>query len=169
MNTPKTLNSILNIIIFLIIISLVLGVLFTILTLTGSTLSFMPPETLENYSKHTPDIYIFMGLTLGVYLIFGYGLFRLKKAAKLFLSNNIYNEDLSKNINVSGICMIVSGIFWWLFDGLGAIHFKNSFSIGVSEKTFIYLFFVAIGLFMMLVSKVFNNARQLKEENDLTI
>lgn len=110
-----------------------------------------------------------MVLTLLVYFIFVFGIFRLKKASNLFLTNDFYNPELIKNINISGKSMILSGVFWWLLGGLGSIHFKKSISLEVSEKTFIYLFIIVIGLFMMLMSKVFENAIALKEENDLTI
>jgi hypothetical protein len=76
---------------------------------------------------------------------------------------------LGKNSNLAGKCFILSGVFWWLIDGLSSIHFNNEFSIGVSEKTFIYLFIIVIGLFFMLTSRLFDKALELKNENDLTI
>ena len=169
MNTAKTLFTTLNALIFIIILAIGIGLLLTILSISG-----VSPEgiNLKNEISNTElsvTHYLFMGLNLLIYFIFIYGLFKLRIVAKLFLDNTLYNTELGKNSNLSGKCFVLSGVFWWLFDGLSSIHFNNAFSIGVSEKTFIYLFFIVIGLFLMLTSKLFDNAFALKNENDLTI
>ncbi len=169
MDAPKLLNNILNIIIYLIILSILIGFVFTALALTGTYMSFISSESISKFSKHTPDIYFFIILNLMVYTVFIYGIIKFKKVAELLLNKKIYDEKLSKNVNISGKCFVICGVFWWLFDSLGSIHFNDSITIGVSEKTFLYLFFIAIGLFMMLVSEVFDSAREEKNLNDLTI
>ncbi len=169
MNSAKTLFTTLNTLIFIIILALGIGFLFTVLSISGVS------TELVNFKNEIPNTtlsashYIFMGLNLLIYFIFIYGLFKLRIVAKLFLNNTFYDVELGKNSNLSGKCFVLSGVFWWLFDGLSSIHFNNTVSIGVSEKTFVYLFFIVIGLFLMLTSKIFDDAFDLKNENDLTI
>ncbi len=172
MNTAKSLFSTLNILIFLILLALGLGLLFTILSVIGIT-DISPTFEVDGnkiaYSDLSSAHYIFMGLNLIFYGIFIYGLLKLRMVAKLMLANDIYHSSLSINTDLAGKSFVLTGTFWWLFDGLSSIHFNNEFSIGVSDKTFIYLFIICIGLFLMLTSKLIDNAIQLKTENDLTI
>jgi hypothetical protein len=168
MDTPKTLFSTLNALIFVIILAITIGFLITILSVSG----VISEPTFKNdisFSDLGWTHYLFMALNLIVYSVFIYGLFRLRIVSKLFLNNTFYNSELGKNSNLAGKCFILSGVFWWLIDGLSSIHFNNEFSIGVSEKTFIYLFIIVIGLFFMLTSRLFDRALELKNENDLTI
>lgn len=168
MDTPKTLFSTLNALIFIIILAIAIGLLITVLSVSGA----IPEATFKNeilLSELDRTHYLFMALNLIVYAVFIYGLFKLRIVSKLFLNNTFYDSELSKNSNLAGKCFVLSGVFWWLFDGLSSIHFNNKISIGVSEKTFIYLFFIVIGLFFMLTSKLFDKALELKNENDLTI
>jgi hypothetical protein len=168
MDSSKTLFTTLNALIFVIILAIIGGLLLTILSISG-----VYTDSIVNNDISFSDLgwthYLFMALNLIVYSVFIYGLFRLRIVSKLFLNNTFYNSELGKNSNLTGKCFILSGVFWWLIDGLSSIHFNNEFSIGVSEKTFIYLFIIVIGLFFMLISRLFDKALELKNENDLTI
>ncbi|WGH76232.1 DUF2975 domain-containing protein [Tenacibaculum tangerinum] len=168
MDTPKTLFSTLNAFIFLIIIAISFGLMLTILSAFGTI-----PDSMFKSEVSFPEldwvVYLFMTLNLIVYGVFVYGLFKLRKVSKLFLNGTFYDLELGKNCSLAGKSFILSGVFWCLFDGLSSIYFKNEFSIGVSDKTFIYLFFIVMGLFLMLTSKLFDRALELKKENDLTI
>lgn len=168
MDIPKTLFSTLNTLIFVIILAITIGLLITILSVSG----VISETTFKNeilFSDLDWTHYLFMALNLIVYSVFIYGLFKLRIVSKLFLNNTFYDSELGKNSNLAGKCFILAGVFWWLFDGLSSIHFNNEFSIEVSEKTVIYLFFIVIGLFLMLTGKLFDKALELKNENDLTI
>ena len=169
MDTPKTLFTTLNALIFIIILAIGAGLLLTVLSVSEVSSESINFKNEIPYTDLDGFHYLFMGLNLLIYFIFIYGLFKLRIVAKLFLNNTFYDSRLGKNCNLSGKCFVLSGVFWWLFDGLSTIHFNNTLSIGVSEKTFIYLFFIVIGLFLMLTSKLFDNAFELKNENDLTI
>ncbi len=172
MNTAKTLFTTLNVLIFLTLLSIGLGLILSFFSFTELgeiDYSFTFDGNKIAISDLTIAHYIFMGLNLIFYFVFIFGLIKLRTAAKLILSNNIYNPSLSMNTDLAGKSFILTGVFWWLFDGLSSIHFDNTLSIGVSDKTFIYLFIICIGLFFMLTSKLFTNAIQLKTENDLTI
>ena len=172
MNTEKTLFSTLNVLIFLILLAIGFGLIFSILSMTG-VIGVTPSITINGHEIGHNDLtvahYIFMGLNLIFYGVFIFGLFKLRVVAKLILQNDIYNPSLSINSELAGKDFVLTGTFWWLFDGLSNLHFNNKLSIGVSDKTFVYLFIICIGLFLMLTSKLITNAIQLKAENDLTI
>jgi len=168
MDTSKTLFSTLNVLIFVIILAISIGLIITFLSASG----VISEATFKNeilFSDLNWTHYLFMALNLVVYFVFIYGLFKLRAVSKLFLKRSFYDSQLGKNSSLAGKAFILSGVFWWLFDGLSSIHFNNKFSIGVSDKTFIYLFFIVMGLFLMLTSQSFDKALELKNENDLTI
>jgi len=169
MNTTKSLYSVLNVLIFLVILAISIGVIFTGLSMAGinfESVNFMDPQSI---TELTGAHYIFMALNLIFYIVFIFGLWKLRNVAKLFLNNTFYDSALGRNCDFAGKSFVLAGVFWWLFDGLSSIHFDRQFSIAVSDKTFVYLFIIAIGLFLMLTSKLFDNALELKTENELTI
>lgn len=169
MNTSKTLFSTLNVLIILVILAIGAGIVITTLAISGVNFENFKVISGVSLQELTAAHYLFMGLNLILYFVFIYGLFKLRIVAKLFLNNTFYDSELGKNSALAGKSFVLSGVFWWLFDGLSTIHFDQEFSIGVSEKTFVYLFFIVIGLFLMLSSNLFDNAFELKSENDLTI
>ncbi len=169
MNTSKVLFNLLSILIFLVILAIVVGIVITVLSIMGigsENLSFNGNHSIEDL---TSTHFIFMGLNVIFYIVFIYGLFKLRTVAQLFLNNTFYDSELGKNCDLAGKSFILAAVFWWFFDGLSNMFIDHEVSIGVSDKTFIYLFIIAIGLFLMLTSKLFDKALELKSENDLTI
>jgi len=170
MDSAKTLYQILNLIIILILLSIGVGILLFGLIFFG----ILPIETaamqsdLLQYTKD-PGLYVFIILILAVYGVFIYGALKLRQATKLLVAHKFYTTELTSRVILSGKCMIITGVFAWLVDGLSSLYFKQEIQIGLSEKTFIYLFMIAMGLFMMLMGKVLEDAKNLKEESDLTI
>lgn len=169
MNTSKVLYTTLNALIFLVILAIAAGIIISALSISGVAFENAKLSNDTPFSELTGAHYLFMGLNLIFYIVFIYGLFKLRSVAKLFLNNTFYDSELGKNSALSGKSFVLAGVFWWLFDGLSTIHFDHNLSIGVSDKTFIYLFIIVIGMFLMLTSKLFDNALELKSENDLTI
>ena len=170
MDSAKTLYNILNTILILITLAIGIGLVLFFLVffnvLPANTVSYRPD--LITY-KNDVELYGFIALMLMVYTVFTYGIWKLKEATKLLMGHDFYNIELIKRITISGKCMVLTGVFAWLTDGLSNIYFKQFTSISLTEKTFIYLFIIAVGLFMMLVGRVINDAKQHKEENELTI
>lgn len=107
-------------------------------------------------------------LTYGMML---FALWFLKKSARYFMDNNLLKEVVSRNLNKSGVFLIlaafgalVSYIAIWIasFDG-------SVVSLQYGDNIFIPLFLAIIGLFFKMISNTLTNARLVKEENDLTI
>ncbi len=168
MKSAKTLHSILSIIIYLILLVIAVGIIMLVLFLTGILDTSTIFNDITEYLKD-PSLYVFMGLILIVYGIFVYGLCQLRAAAKGFISHQFYDINHLKNLSIAGKCFVLTGTFAWLFDGLSSIYFQSKFSLSMNDKTFMYLFIIAIGLFIMIIGQALNDARQLKEENELTI
>ena len=169
MDSAKTLYSILNLIIFLIIFSIGIGLIMTVLILFNvidGPLALKP-----DFVDYKNDImqYVFMAFKLIVYIVFISGLLKLRFATKLLLEKDFYKFELIKALGFAGKAIVITGILSWLIDGLSHIYFNDEISISISEKTFVYLFVTAMGLFLMLMGNVINDAKNLKQENDLTI
>lgn len=169
MNSAKTLYSILTILISLIVLSISIGFIISILVFSGAmegTVTFQP-----GFEAYKTDVvlYLFMALILIIYVIFIAGLLKLRQATKLLLNQKFYTSKLIHTTIFSGKCLVIVGIFSWLIDGLSSMYFEDVISISISEKTFIYLFITAMGLFLMLMGDVIKSAKTIKEENELTI
>lgn len=169
MSSARTLFSILNVIIFLLLISIGLGIFFFVMMLFGVDQDFINIDKDVLSFRTEGMIIVYTILRLGIYAVFIAALRKLRKATKLLLKKDFYNNELILALLTSGKFMVISGIFSWCIDGVGKVFFKFKFSIGLSEKTLVYLFIISMGLFLMLMSSVLKDAKVVKEENDLTI
>ena len=141
---------------------------FGILTTSVSNVATQSIEDVE-------DLSIFYWLAVGFafisYIILLIALFYLKKASKHFLDNNLLKLMVIKNLSFSGRSLLIvalttfiSYIFIWL------VNFDNgNVSLTYGNNIFIPLFLAIIGLFFQIISNTLDNARKVKEENDLSI
>ena len=169
MNSARTLYLILNTIFILLLVGIGLGVFFYVTLLFGVEQGFVDADMDKTNFKTEVMHTFYTILRLGVYAIFIKAIWELRKATKLFLKKDFYNNELLKRLFTSGKFMVASGVSIWCINGISDVFFKFRFSIGLSEKTLVYLLLIAIGLFLMLMSSVLNDAKILKEETDLTI
>jgi hypothetical protein len=169
MNSAKTLYTILNVIIILILISIGLGVLFFVLPLFGVKQDFIGLGGDVLIYKTERMLYGFTLLKLGVYAVFVAALWKLRKATKLVLKKDFFNTELISGMFISGKLMLQSSVFLWFIDAMGNMFYKRKVFIGISEKTLVYLLIIAIGLFLMLMSTVLRDTKAIKDENDLTV
>ena len=169
MNSARTLYLILNTIIILLLVGIGLGVFFYVMLLFGVEQGFvgidMDKDSFKTIAMHT----FYTILRLVVYAIFIKALWNLRTVIKLFLNKDFYNNTLINALSTSGKLMAIAGVFRWCIDEISDIFFKFRFTIGLSEKTLMCLFVVAIGLLLMLMSTVLRDTKAIKEENDLTI
>ncbi|AXT18778.1 hypothetical protein D7030_05915 [Flavobacteriaceae bacterium AU392] len=169
MNTARILYSILNVIIFLLLIGIGLGIFFFVMILFGVKQDFLGiDEGLVSF-KTEAMLYVYTILRLGVYVVFVVTLWNMRKATKLLLKKDFYNKELINALSTSGKLMVIAGISSWCINGISNVFFKFKFLIGLSEKTLVYLLIIAMGLFFMLISTVLRDTKIIKEENDLTI
>ncbi|WP_405574988.1 hypothetical protein [Winogradskyella sp. Asnod2-B02-A] len=169
MNSAKTLYTILNVIIFLILMSIGIGIFILAMILLGIKQDFIGLKYDALTFKTEKLLYIFTFLELLVYAVFVDALLKLRKATKLLLKNDFYNTELTNGMFNSGKLMVFSSVALWLIDEIGNMFYKRQVILGLSEKTLVYLLIIAMGLFLMLMSTVFKDTKAIKEENDLTI
>ncbi|RZJ73293.1 DUF2975 domain-containing protein [Flavobacterium sp.] len=94
----------------------------------------------------------------------------LRRIVKSFVKREIFTDDVIKNFNLVGICLLIStlvvGIPNFIYHAI--FHSKVGFELEVGSFDSGILS-IALALFFMVLSEVFKIAKHLKEENDLTL
>ena len=116
------------------------------------------------------------------FILFIIAIYYLRKSTSSFLKSDFYTEEITKNLKKVGILFVFIGVSTILIMLIFAIYIQGIMQNLVQINPFIsYLnmfastidlksiFLIIIGLFFLLFSKSFENARLLKQENDLTI
>lgn len=169
MNSAKTLYSILNIIIFLLLIGVGLGIFFFTSILFGVEQEIISlEEDVANFKTET-KFYFFTILRLAVYVVFIVALMKWRKVTKLLLKDDFYNQELIQSLFYAGRVMVIATVSSWCIDWIGNLFFRFKFIVGLTEKSLVYLLIIAVGLFLMLMSIILRDTKAIKEENDLTI
>lgn len=103
--------------------------------------------------------------------VFIYGIYLLKKVVLLFMENKIFDDQVILLLNKIGKILILSAIL----KGIPILFFEIfSFQeIGIGSKNENYIGFhfpiYVLALFFMVLSEVFKIAKNLKDENELTV
>jgi hypothetical protein len=103
-------------------------------------------------------------------LLFLYTISLLRKVIVHFIKSEIFNEEVIQLLNKIGKIMIAST----LIKGIPLILYKFIFSNNLAETSHINHFDyhfsgIGLGLFFMVLSEVFKIAKDMKEENELTV
>lgn len=94
----------------------------------------------------------------------------LRRNVKSFVKREIFTDEVVRNFNYIGWCLLISTFVYGVpsFIYRAVVHEKvgldleiGSFDSGILS--------VALALFFMVLSEVFRIAKNLKEENDLTL
>lgn len=112
-------------------------------------------------------------LLIGVltYLLFFKGLFHLKKVASALLLNIFFSSKIVINLNKSGKNFVFTGLLYLvtlIIIWIGNIS-KGKFSLTYNILTIIPFLLIIFGLFFIIQSNALEMAKDLKDENDLTI
>ncbi|NRB84339.1 MAG: hypothetical protein HRU49_11280 [Winogradskyella sp.] len=169
MGSAKTLYLILNVIIFLLLVGMGLGIFFFATILFGVEQNIVYTEEVAANFKTEAKFYFFTILRLGVYVVFIVALMKWRKVIKRMLENDFYNQELIQSLFFSGKIMVIAAISSWCIDWIGNLFFRLKFIVGLTEKSLVYLLIIAVGSFLMLISSVLKESQAIKEENDLTI
>ena len=171
MRPPILLKTILDICFIFSAFSLVVFLISLIITFsTGTDLSFVsiekPPENINNFAL--------WGLILIEVIktcAFVYGLYVLRKLFRSFFGNKLYTKLQIASLNLSGRLICLSVILGAVSEFLKAMIMDSriSLNLGIELSFSSFWIILAFGIFLIFLSKVFANARQLKQENELTI
>lgn len=113
--------------------------------------------------------FMLLGLVIA-YCFFVYGLFLFRKVLVLFSKRQIFEDSVIILLNKIGKFFLIASLLAVLMDFLGKLYIENKVEFGIEGGFFdSFLFTASLGLFFMVLSEVFANAKNIKEENDLTI
>lgn len=110
-------------------------------------------------------------LRLIAYIIFLRGLFYLRKMARHLLSNQFFSEKIIHNLNRTGFHFFYAGILslaililTWVSKLMG-----GKLELTYDNNLMIPLFLTIVGVFFLIQSHSLKIAKDLKEENELTV
>ena len=110
MSSARTLYLILNVIIFLLLMSIGIGIFVLGMILLGVKQDFiLIDEDVLIYKRETM-LYGFTFLKLVVYAVFIVALWKLRKATKSLLKKDFYNTELISGMFSSGKLMVLSSV-----------------------------------------------------------
>lgn len=109
-------------------------------------------------------IFCFIG-----YCFFVYGVFQLRKVLALFSKRIIFDIQVIHLLNQVGKCFLLASLLSCISLFAYNIFHKPHFSIEFGGDFSSFLFTASLGLLFMVFSEVFKIAKQIKEENDLTV
>jgi len=118
---------------------------------------------------------IFVGLLISVLFIIG--ILNLRKTMKFMTHGDYFSEKVTTNFKSAGTLFVIVGslgiivpliLMLFVISNIN-VGMATNYNFGSSMPTNSPLFTIIIGLFFILMSYVFTQARLLKQENDLTI
>jgi hypothetical protein len=110
-------------------------------------------------------------LGLITYIIFLRGLYYLRKMARHLLSNKHFSEKIIKNLKKSGNHFLLTGIISFILYALLWIYkiYGGKFELSYDSNILIPLFLTIIGMFFIIQSNTLDLAKNINEENELTV
>lgn len=181
MKTISILRVLINILFFLLLTALVVGfVYFLILMFFPEVLPFYLRGFRMLFSSQFFNWKISLIPIVSVinFILFVISIFYLKRCVKPFSRSDFYTLRVIRDLKKAGNIFIFIGVSTLLIRFISIALFQTiakSF-IGtpivfsfLSSFDATVLFSTIIGLFLLLFSNAFENARELKEENNLTI
>ncbi len=123
---------------------------------------------LENWSIL---IWLIAIISLSTYVIFLRGLYYLRIIAKFLLSKKYFSKPIITNLRKSGTHFLLTGIlsfFLILLQWISKLQ-EGTIVLAYGNNLIIPFFLMIIGLFFMIQSKTLWLAKNIKDENDLTV
>lgn len=146
------------------------GIILTLLVLLAT------PLTITAYFKSAFSMLnqnLVMGITVCIYICalpYMIALFNLKKLCKLIVNNNPFSIDAPKSLKTISICAFSEVL---LFNGcvIFITYYYNIYLYILTIAPMIIVTFIsiAIGFLSFVLSKLFEIAIEIKDENDKTI
>jgi len=103
-------------------------------------------------------------------LLFVYSVYLLRKIVSYFQKRDIFNADVIGYFGLIGKLIIasalISNIALFIFNAVKRNHLGLSLDFGGYDS---FILSICLGLFFMVIGEVFKIAKNMKEENELTI
>lgn len=95
-----------------------------------------------------------------------YVLYLFKKLMEMFKNKIIFENIVIDNLNKIGIYLSIAAVLFGI-SGVFVNLLHNEMKLEIGLNSYVLLF--ALGLFFMVLSEVFKIAKNMKEENELTV
>lgn len=171
MKPPILLKTILDICFFFLILSFFSSLIATFyLIFTGDG---KIPITLNDFpiTEFTPNVILLLCMQIIVAGLVLYTVFLLRRLIRNFLKGKFFTQYQIKTLKQIGqlifIITVTKGFLGFVDNVLLREQARIEIGIDISFESFWFL--LALGLFFIYLSKIFNNARISQEENELTI
>ncbi len=97
--------------------------------------------------------------------LFAYAIHLVREAIAQFTKGEFFNETVVRNFRKSGIVVLFAVALVLVLP----FGFAEADELARAINAFMLFPFAILGLFLLALSTIFNNAKHLKEENDLTL
>lgn len=168
---PVLLKIIIDILLILLILATIFSMIFfnILLWIPEDSIPFpIHPDLIDSFNEQAFTI---LGFEFLSWIIFIYTIFKLKKLVNLFFKGEFLSKEQIKITNIIGKLIIIVAIL----EKIPSFIYKNfleesprTISYGISSFGSFW-FVLALGLFFIFLSRILDNARILKEENELTV
>ena len=177
MKTIKILKALINILYVLLLIALGIATLFLIMLLFFDD---SLPTILQGYKMIFSSFFSWKTYLIPMTTAINFVLF----ITSLFMESDFYSDDVIKSLKKAGNLFVFIGVSTIIAQLFSVLYIQNlAQNIIQIKASFFYkflntviavidlksIFSIVIGLFLLLFSKIFENSRTLKLENDLTI
>lgn len=110
-------------------------------------------------------------ISLIAYIIFLRGLYYLRKMARFLLSKRYFSEKIITNLNKSGKHFLLTGIISLILYLILWVHkiYGGKVALIYDTNLLVPLFLLIIGMFFIIQSDTLNMAKNINEENELTV
>lgn len=170
MKKLQILKSLLDLFWFFSLISAVAIIVFIPFYLTGNDGDI--PVKIKGQEISNADLFSKIVIIVNILsgLLFVYSVYLLRKIVTYFQKRDIFNADVIRYFGLIGKLIIasalISNIALFIFNAVKRNHLGLSLDFGGYDS---FILSICLGLFFMVIGEVFKIAKNMKEENELTI
>jgi hypothetical protein len=165
------LKSILDVVIVFSMVVMIVGLLGLLYGLVTGNMTKMNVtiggHPIEDFNATLAIVTILMAIGYGLFI---YSIYELKKLIAMFVRKEFFTDAAVKSLKKIGISMLASSIFIMVPAYIYSI--LNDATIHLSMSTIrpeSMAFSIIISLFFIILSYIFNEAKIIKDENELVI
>ena len=171
MKPPLFLKRVLDLCLFFILFTLLVSIAASIINAVSQ--EDLVPVIIngERIEIYTTSVIIVILLGILKSCLFIFIVYVLRNLIKSFFKDTLFTRFQINALNITGQLIILATFFTPLINFISNLILKSkariSFEVELSMNSF--WFTLAIGLFFILLSRVFQQAKNIKEENELTV
>jgi|GEM_PF-1758803 len=171
MNRTHQLKNLLSVVIVFSLVIIGITILSLIYGLATGNLSRMNIKIGEMKMEHL-NLTLLLAIAFVVigYAFFMYAIYQLKHLVSLFVAKDFFSDRSVKTLRTIGSSLLISSFLipipLYLYSALSTNNLPIQLGT-ISPESVVFSFIIA--LFFLILSAVFNEAKTIKEENELTI